>query len=391
VTTLTGERAAKYLDEARELLPIVKRNAEAAESQGHMTDELVEAFRATKFRRMMILEEHGGGGLRIPDLLPVSQLLTSADGATGWSLTFAMMGSMFAQMLPKSSYDEIFSDPNGAMAGAMAPSAVFGDATEGGYRVSGKTSYNSAHRFATHMFVGGMVRRDGQVGIVNGMPEIRGFVLPKSEVTIVPNWKASAMIATESDDLVVEDKLVREEFTYHFLTARSPWRGGAESAIPLLSMLGPGLASMAVGAARGAIDAFREMAVSKIPAGGMTRLADQPGAQIALAEAEGIWMAAQAVLHNGVAEAWRIGDGGSFAVEDMARLRLAGVTATRLSRRAAELVRDFSGMSAIMRGNPIERFCRDLDAVTQHVAVGPGRFEPTGRVLMGLPPGSPLV
>jgi alkylation response protein AidB-like acyl-CoA dehydrogenase len=133
------------------------------------------------------------------------------------------------------------------------------------------------------------------------------------------------------------------------------------------------------------------MAVSKVPAGGMTRLADQPGAQMALAEAEGIWMAAQAVLHNAVAEAWRIGDGGSFALEDMARLRLAGVTATRLSRRAAELVRDFSGMSAIMRGNPIERFCRDLDAVTQHVAVAPGRFEPTGRVLMGLPPGSPLV
>jgi hypothetical protein len=75
----------------------------------------------------------------------------------------------------------------------------------------------------------------------------------------------------------------------------------------------------------------------------------------------------------------------------MTRLRLSCVTAVRLSRRAVELVRDFSGMSAIMRGNVLERACRDLDAITQHVAVAPSRFEPTGRVLMGLPPGSPLV
>ena len=391
MTAPAATSASAFLDEARELLPIIRKNAEQAERQGHMTDELVEAFRDSGFRRMLVVEELGGGGRRIPDMIPVSQLLASADGATGWSLMFALSGPIFGQVLPKATYDSIFSDKAGALAGSMAPAAVRGVAENGGYRVSGKTSYNSAHRFATHMFVGGMTIRDGQPAVVNGMPEIRGFVLPKAEVSIVPNWNASAMVATESDDMVVEDRFVGEEFTYPFLTARSPWRGGAESQIPLLSQLGPGLASLAVGCARGAIDAFRDMATSKVPAGGMSRLADQPGAQFALAEAEGLWMAAHAVLHNGVRDAWATGDAGSFTLEDMTRLRLSCVTAVRLSRRAVELVRDFSGMSAIMRGNVLERACRDLDAITQHVAVAPSRFEPTGRVLMGLPPGSPLV
>jgi alkylation response protein AidB-like acyl-CoA dehydrogenase len=155
--------------------------------------------------------------------------------------------------------------------------------------------------------------------------------------------------------------------------------------------LGPTIASVIVGAARGAIDAFRAVAADKVPAQKTARLAEQPGAQLALAEAEGLWLAANAVLHNGVRELWATGTAGAPSMEDFARARLSSVTAARLARRAAEMVRDHVGMNGMLPGNPIERFCRDLDAAMQHITVAPSRFEATGRVLMGLDPGSPFV
>lgn len=392
MTAVMSPPAHSYLETARGLLPLIRAEAAAAESQGHMTDAVVEAFRASGLQQMLVTEDLGGGGHELPAMLPVAELLASADAASGWSLMFAMMGPTFGQLLPRDSYEAIFSKEHASITGALAPTGVAADATDGGYIVSGKSSYNSAHRFASHLFFGGVVRRNGQVNFTDGTPELRGFVVPKSEVTIIPNWPASAMVATESDDAVIDKVFVRDEFSFPFVGAVSAWREGAARTMPLLSMLGVGLGSIAVGAARGCLDCFRETAVSKIPAGGMTRLADQAGAQIAFAEAEGTWMAAEALLQNSARDAWAKAAGGdAFGPLDMARLRLGTVTATRLSKRAIELVRDYSGMSVVLRGSPMERLARDAGAVTQHVAVAAQRYENCGRVLLGLAPNGPML
>jgi alkylation response protein AidB-like acyl-CoA dehydrogenase len=322
----------------------------------------------------------------------VIETLSSSNGGIGWALAFALTGPQFGLQLQRSAYDEIFSQPNATISGAVSPFSVVGEATDGGYVVSGKSSYNSAHRLLSHMFFGGMVRKQGQVVMQDGVPAFRAFVVPVHQVRIVPNWPANAIIASESDDAEIDQVFVPEEYTYPLLNATSPWKGGAESVIPLLSQLGAGLAAQAVGVARGALDSFREMAMAKVPAASRARLAEQPGAQLALAEAEGLWMAARAGLHAGVADAWERGDAGEpYTESDAATLRMASVTAVRLSKRAVELVRDYSGMNVVLRGSPLERFARDIGAISQHVAVAAPRFEPAGRVFMGLPAGSPML
>lgn len=390
--TAVADTLTSYIEAARGLLPAIRENAPEAERQGRMTDALIEAFRDTRLQRMLVTTDLGGGGLRLPDQLKVIRVLSSGDGATGWSLSFATTGPLFGNLLERQTYDEIFADPAGGIAGAVAPASVVADAVPGGYRLRGKSSNNSAHRFATHLFFGAMVRRDGQVAMAAGAPQIRGFIVPKGQTRIVPNWSASAMIATESDDAVIDDVFVPESYSFHILGGCSTWRGEAERRVPLLSQLGPGLAAQAVGIARGALDAFRDMAINKIPAASQARLADMPSAQLALAEAEGLWMAADALLARSVEEAWVHADAGQpFELDDAVRLRLASVTATRLSRRAVETVREHSGMNVVLRGSPLERFTRDIGAITQHVAVGASRLDPLGKHFMGLPTGSPLV
>jgi indole-3-acetate monooxygenase len=165
------------------------------------------------------------------------------------------------------------------------------------------------------------------------------------------------------------------------------------SRIPLWAQLGSGLAANAVGAARNMIERFTELAATKVPTGGnFSPLAERPPAQIALAEAHGLYQAARAVLTETVRSNWEHG----VALEPfdnavLARQRLGTVTAVRLAAQAIDLLHDAAGMNAVARDSVLDRCWRDVHTITQHVILAPARFEIAGRVLMGLDPQSPVI
>ena len=74
-----------------------------------------------------------------------------------------------------------------------------------------------------------------------------------------------------------------------------------------------------------------------------------------------------------------------------AAARLSSVTAAKLAAQAVDLVHDAAGMNAVQTSGAIQRCWRDLHTITQHVILSTGRFEVVGRVLFGLPPGSPII
>ena len=52
---------------------------------------------------------------------------------------------------------------------------------------------------------------------------------------------------------------------------------------------------------------------------------------------------------------------------------------------------DAAGMNAVQTSCDLERCWRDVHTITQHVILGTGRYEVIGRVLLGLPPGAPII
>jgi alkylation response protein AidB-like acyl-CoA dehydrogenase len=373
------------------LKPLIRARAGAAEEGGAVTQDVVRALKSAALHRLLVAPELGGGGLGLPEAFAVSREIASADASTGWNYTFLLVGPVFGHFLPKAQYTSIYSNVDGAIIGTLAPTTR-ATRVEGGILVSGKTAYNSAHCLATHVTVGTMLMRDGRPIVQDGRPEARVAVIPKERLRVVRNWDAAGMRATGSDDIEVPEQFVPDEWTFPFPNPPSPWQEGAWANLPLLQSLGPAIAGVVVGSARGCIDAFLELAREKVPLLSTSNLTGQPGAQIALAEAEGLWMAAEATLDAGIRRMWALGEAGTVVtVEDMARARLASVTAVRLARRAAELVADHAGMNAALAGNAIDRAVRDIRTMLQHITMQPARFETVGRVLMGLEPGSPLI
>jgi len=58
---------------------------------------------------------------------------------------------------------------------------------------------------------------------------------------------------------------------------------------------------------------------------------------------------------------------------------------------AVDLLYRLAGSTAIFQSSALERCFRDVHTAAQHLQVQEARWETTGRVLMGLAPGSPVL
>ena len=245
---------------------------------------------------------------------------------------------------------------------------------------------------ATWIGIAGFVLQDGSPQFVDGIPLMRAGLFPKRHARILDTWSVSGMRGTGSNDVEFDDVPVPDAFTYAWPEARSPWQRGAFANIPLTIQLGGGLASVALGVARHAIDALTGLAVTKVPAGTRAALRERPLAQIQVAQAEGWLQAGRAYLYQAYDDAWRAGEAGAtFDAPVRAAVRLASVTAVKLAAQAVDLVHDAAGATAIQTSCDIERCWRDVHAMSQHVILSTGRYEVVGRVMWGLDPGSPII
>jgi indole-3-acetate monooxygenase len=80
-----------------------------------------------------------------------------------------------------------------------------------------------------------------------------------------------------------------------------------------------------------------------------------------------------------------------ISLEHRASQRIASLLATEHCRAAVDLLYRLAGSTAIFQSSPLERCFRDVHTATQRLQVQEGRWETTGRVLMGLEPGSPVL
>ena len=167
---------------------------------------------------------------------------------------------------------------------------------------------------------------------------------------------------------------------------------GTLANIPLQLQIAGELAVTVLGTARHAHRHVQRNRAAKIPVATQSLLRDRSIAQIQFAQAEGLLRAARAYFYQVNDEVWRKGEAGaSFSLKDRANVRLGIVTAVKLALQAMDLVADASGdefRADLMsyRAMLARRSHRVTTCPDEH-----RRFEVVGRVLFGLPPGSPVI
>jgi alkylation response protein AidB-like acyl-CoA dehydrogenase len=383
---------AETLDRVEKIADVVRDGAAESERLGHLAPAVVDALHETGLFRAFVPVEHGGLGLTIPEAARVFERVSALDASTGWTLLILCSGSLFARFCPEDTFATICRDPRALIAGSLNPVTAQAEPVDGGFLFSGRATYLSGSAHARFIMASALVMKDQAPVLADGGIQIRAGFFPIEHARSLDTWHVTGMCATGSTDYEFDRVMVASDWTYEPFRPRPVVAGDAYSAIPLWAQLG-GLAAVAVGTARNAIDQFVELAASKVPTGGnMSRLAERARAQIAVGEAEGLYLAAHASLAESVEATWARGVAAEpFDNETLARLRLGSVTATRLAAQAVDLLHDAAGMSAVKRGAVLERCSRDMHTMTQHIILSPDRFEIAGRVLLGLDPGSPVI
>ncbi len=384
-----GRKVQRLVEAARALAPLIQSHADENERERRLAPAVVEAFHDAGLFRAMLPECFGGAGLDIAQAMPLFEEVAASDGSAGWNLAIGTSTLSFAGMLDDDdAIEEILKTPRALTAGSINPMALRVIAEGEGYRVRGRLQYASGVSQSNWLVAGGLVF-DGKTPRLTdaGAPVLRGAFFPTREAHVLDTWRVNGLAGTGSHDVEVTDVFVPAARTWDFL-ATTPKRHEPLAAISLPSRLGATLIGVGIGILRRAIDEFTALAAAKTPFASMRPLREHASVQIDVARAAGLLDGARAHVQAVCADVFgRVRAGATPTVADLARLRLAYVTAAEQLLRGVDLVRSAAGMTAILSGSPLERCWRDLHAVSQHFTLSSAHFERIGKVRLGVDPG----
>ena len=372
---------------ARDLASAIGGVADEIERTRRITEPLLEELHAARLFRMLYPRSVGGDEVEPETYIEAVGELARADGSVGWCVSIANSIGLFAPYLDLEAARTVFGDKRTTCAWGP-PNDCRGIAVPGGYRVSGRWDFASGCRHATWMGAHGtVVEPDGSLRLNDaGRPVVRTWLFPVDQAKLLDNWGPIGLRGTASESYTVEDLFVPEEFTGTREDPTLRREPGPLYAFPQQTLYSVGIASVALGIARGMLDAFVELAQRKTPRG-TGRLADNAVIQAEVARAEARLGAAHCYLIDTVSEIYRrAGPSAPIDVTDRAFARLAGSHAITSAVAVADYTYRAAGVDAIFPGGPFERRFRDIHTLSQQIQSRDAHYETVGQVLLGKPP-----
>jgi len=393
VRTPPSERCSALIDAVSAMRPAIRAYQDEIERERRIPPALVEQNRDAGFYRMVVPRALGGIEVDPLTYLRVVELAAEGDGSTGWNLANNAIGQLIALSLPDDGVSEIFAaGPDTIIAGTAVPGGGRAVEVEGGYLVSGRWRFGSGCRESDWM-LGNFQIFDGDQPRKNadGSPAFWRCYFPSSEPTIIDTWDMMGQRGTGSHDWTVSEVFVPARRTVQLVAfvLTNQWERwpGPLYRLPAHAIVGPHHSAVATGIARAGIDALTELAGSKVPRARTGLLREREQVQEAVGRAEAILGAAQAYRSAAVGDVWEtVVAGGTTSPEQRARCRLAASYAGDSARQAMDLMYRCGGTTSSEYGNPIARCWRDLQTVTQAVAVMPEWYPLAGRIFLGLEP-----
>jgi alkylation response protein AidB-like acyl-CoA dehydrogenase len=370
---------AELLSRVRSLTPMIRRACVVVDRTRELPLEVVDALREAEVFRLLAPRTLGGAEIDPLTFLRVVEEVSYADGSAGWCTMIGGSYAVFGGMLPHPGAVEVFGDSSTIAAGAFRPDPGAAREVEGGYRISGRWQFGSGSSHAT-WFVGGaaIYQDDEPVLRPNGRPLVREFFFPAANVEVVDTWESTGLRGTASHDYQVADVFVPEERTFWFQDP--PIESGALYRMPPIAMFVTFIAAVPLGIARRAIEAFVELATTKVPSMSQSVLADKPTVQASLGRASALRAASSSYLERSLAEVWeRVERGEPPTLADRAELWLASAHAAHSAHAAIDMLYTAAGASAVYAASPLDRCLRDARTAIQHVGTQELNFELAGR------------
>ena len=392
VTTRTVEfdqmATRDWVQVARSFASSIEAARERIDQQRRVPSDLIAAMVDAGLFRLATPRVYGGGEASFVTLARTIEELSRADGSVGWTVLIGNNQGYHAGYLPEATAAEIYgANPSVIVAGSGFARQAAARPVRGGYELTGRWGLASGCPEASWFAAAAPILRDAEsmpTSGATGAPDVHLFFVPKAACTILETWDAVGLRGTSSHDFEVRGVFVPEGWHYPLRGASSRLAG------PLwrdtfLGVAAHGLAAVALGIARAAIDELTGLAATKTSHFSSTPLRDRPTIQAKLAQAEALVRSARAFFYETLEDVWQAAcEGNSPSPRQAALSQLARTHAAQACAEAVDLMYTAAGSTALYATNRIARCFCDIHAVTQHGVVSPLGWEQTGRAFLGL-------
>ncbi|WP_028803941.1 acyl-CoA dehydrogenase family protein [Streptomyces sp. 142MFCol3.1] len=369
---------------AAALQPLLREHAARGDRDRVVPAEVVRALSEAGVFRLLTPKRYGGQEADLRTLTDVSEALGEADGSAAWVGMIISVTNWLACLFPDQAQEEVFgADPDARVTGVAAPTGM-GKRVPGGWRVSGRWSYNSGAPYATWAAVGALLKdEDGAV-----MDQAL-VLIPASEVAIEDTWHTTGMRGTASNTLVAQDVFVpahrvlsvpaAAEGVYPRSSREEELYGASFGPMLLLCLLGPLL-----GLGKAALDVVVRAAASKpLSFTVHGRQANSVGIQMQVAEAALKIETARLHAHRAASQVDQAAAAGPLDYAARAHIRAEAGYAARQILEAIGILLDAHGASAFAEANTLQRIWRDANTAARHAGLIPAvGLEVYGKTLL---------
>jgi alkylation response protein AidB-like acyl-CoA dehydrogenase len=366
---------------------LVRANADEIDAKRELPKPVFRALADAGMYLMCVPRAVGGLEIDFPTYVQAIEEIGKADASTAWTISQNANFSTYSARMARDAAREIWVDtPRSAVSnspGATAQAVV----VPGGYRVTGRQPFSTGCRHASWVAAHATVMEDGKPRLLNGKPEARYCMVPIGQVELIDTWHVRGMRGTGTHSFALSDIFVPAERTV--LTYGAPLvTPGPRYKIPLTLGFAAGDGMVALGLARSCIDAFFEVAGTKMPRNMQGLLRDQVMTQFAVGQAEAAVRSGRAFLMEAVCDIWNeatSSDAPTLSMERRAVLRVAATHAIRLAAQVVESLYTACGATTVFDGHLIQRHFQDMHVITQHAQGRLQNYELVGKHWLGIP------
>ena len=355
----------------------IKARAGQIEAERRVPMDIIDTLRDAGYFDLVKPTAYGGMESDFSTLVDLNTDLAKSCASTAWVAGLLAAHQWLVGSFPAQAQHDVWgANPDALVCGSYAP-VCQAEATEGGYLISGRWSFASGCECAQWSLCAAILPAQGD----REKPAPAFLLVPEADYAIADTWHVIGLAGTGSKTLVLDNVFVPAHRALLFSETTSGETPGAKLyphhpgfSIPMLSAIPSCLASVAVGAAQGALEDYLERTARRVTrgavAGGQNRMAEFATIQLRVAEATASVDAARRGLVADLREREAtVNAGETVSVEERIKSRLGQAFAVSLAIRATEALNASTGGQGLDLANPIQRAWRDANAVGRHISM----------------------
>lgn len=384
------------LERVERLRDVIIKGGDEAQKLRRLPDDTVDILIDEGMFRFTLPHELGGENASSLETIEVLEAMSAIDASVGWNV---MLGSeinaMAAGGMPKELAREVYLDnPRVVMCGGGGPGSQPAYAIEqddGSYKVWGETTFISGCHNSTWCFMGAAIVDDGEPRKdADGNFMFKMWFLHRSQWEILDTWDCAGLRGSGSHNVKADGAVVEAKWLPVDLMITPALYDNPVFRMPVPLRLSYNKVAIALGVAKGALEAFADLANNKVPMLSASKLMDRPIAQYRMGELSATYKAARAYVFEAMGEIERELEAGAEmpSAEATINARLACTHGAQACMAVVDGLHAAAGTSASYMANPLERKLRDAHGAASHRWVSAPLYETLGGILFGKEPDS---